>query len=99
MSLIIIIILKFFIYQLTQLQSLDQGIIIRTFKLYLNGWNGLLLDANPSLITKSKYVRKKDISINSIISNKNIDTCEFHISRNSNYSSINPKHVINGKSY
>lgn len=65
-----------------------------TFKLYLNGWNGLLLDANPSLITKSKHVRKKDISINSIISNINIDTCDFHISKNSNYSSINPKHVI-----
>ena len=43
-----------------------------TFKLYLNGWSGLLLDANPILINKSKSVRKKDISINAIISNKNI---------------------------
>lgn len=65
-----------------------------TFKLYLNGWSGLLIDANPILIKKSKSVRKKDISINSIISNKNIDSCEFHISRNSNYSSIDPKHII-----
>ena len=29
-----------------------------TFKLYLNGWSGLLLDANPILINKSKEVCK-----------------------------------------
>ena len=65
-----------------------------TFKLYLSGWNGILIDANPKLIDISKKIRKNDICINALVSNKSYDT-EFYISKNSNFSSINKIHVEN----
>lgn len=65
-----------------------------TFKLYLNGWNGILIDANPNLIDLSKRIRKKDICINALISNESRGT-NFYISKNSNFSSIHKNHVEN----
>lgn len=63
-----------------------------TFKLYLSGWNGILIDANPYLIDISKRIRKKDICINALISNECQGT-DFYISKNSNFSSIYKNHV------
>lgn len=63
-----------------------------SFKLYLNGWNGILIDANPNLIISSKKIRKKDICINALISDKK-NNSNFYLSKNSNYSSLDIEHV------
>ena len=64
-----------------------------TYKLYLLGWTGILVDGNKELISKSRKVRKKDICINAIVSNMDVDNIDFYISQNSNYSSINLNHI------
>ena len=41
-----------------------------TFKLYLEGWKGILIDGNPELIELSSRIRKADICLHEIISNQ-----------------------------
>ncbi len=41
-----------------------------THYLYKKGWNGINIDANPNTINKFNHYRKRDININSLISNK-----------------------------
>jgi len=38
-----------------------------TFKLYLQGWNGILVDGNKALIDKAKKIRRQDICIHGIV--------------------------------
>ena len=66
-----------------------------TFKLYLAGWNGLLVDGNPSLINKAKNIRKKDICIHALVSNEN-RTMDFYISDGNLFSSIDSGHAALG---
>jgi FkbM family methyltransferase len=58
-----------------------------TFKLYMQGWNGVLVDANPGLIDISRKIRKKDICVHALISNENRDM-DFYISDGDLFSSI-----------
>jgi FkbM family methyltransferase len=58
-----------------------------TFKLYLMGWNGLLVDGNSQLINKAKKIRKKDICINTLVSNR-VEKVKFYIAENHQMSSM-----------
>ncbi len=44
--------------------------ISNTFQLYLNGWHGIAIDANPTLIEKWKRKRKNDIPLVAAISDE-----------------------------
>ena len=44
--------------------------ISNTFQLYLKGWHGIAIDANPALIAKWKRKRKNDIPIMAAISDE-----------------------------
>lgn len=59
-----------------------------TFKLYLSGWKGIIIDGNYELIEESKKIRKEDVCICAVVSNK-IENLDFFISEDTNYSSIN----------
>ncbi len=41
-----------------------------TFKLYLKGWSGICVDGNANLVNKFKRIRKRDICLNAIVSDK-----------------------------
>lgn len=58
-----------------------------TFKLYLEGWKGILIDGNPELIDLSMRVRKADICLNEIISSQSGEV-EFSLTPDSLYSHI-----------
>jgi FkbM family methyltransferase len=58
-----------------------------TFSLYLNGWRGILIDANEDLIKKCKEIRKGDIAIAAAISDVEKQV-SFHISNASAVSTI-----------
>ena len=51
-----------------------------TWKLYLKGWFGLCVDANPYLINKYKKIRPKDIAVQKVIS-KEDGIVDFYSSR------------------
>ncbi|WP_414528207.1 FkbM family methyltransferase [Nodularia chucula] len=42
-----------------------------TWKLYLRGWQGITIDANPELIKTFKKIRPKDISLAKVVSDEN----------------------------
>lgn len=44
--------------------------ISNTFQLYLNGWRGIAIDANPTLIEKWKRKRKNDIPLVAAVSDE-----------------------------
>lgn len=44
--------------------------ISNTFQLYINGWHGIAIDANPTLIEKWKRKRKNDIPLVAAISDE-----------------------------
>ncbi|WP_337045201.1 FkbM family methyltransferase [Emticicia sp. 17c] len=44
--------------------------ISNTFQLYLHGWHGIVIDANPKLIDKWKRKRKQDIPVVAAISDE-----------------------------
>ena len=44
-----------------------------TFALYLKGWNGVNIDGNKGLINECLRIRKKDISLNALVSNDEKD--------------------------
>lgn len=58
-----------------------------TFKLYLNGWNGINIDGNSSLIDSFNKIRKKDINICAIISNTK-EKIKFYISDDDRVSTV-----------
>jgi FkbM family methyltransferase len=58
-----------------------------TFGLYLQGWRGVIIDANSSLIDKCKKIRKKDISICAAVSDTKREAT-FHKSTTSAVSTI-----------
>ena len=62
-------------------------IFSNTFKLYLEGWKGILIDGNPELIELSRRIRKADICLNEIISNQSGEV-EFSLTPDSLYSHI-----------
>ena len=41
-----------------------------TFKLYLKGWSGICIDGNGSLIEKFRKVRKRDVCLQQVLSDK-----------------------------
>lgn len=63
-----------------------------TFKMYTQGWTGILVDGNPTLIEKAKKVRKKDICLNALVSNE-IGEKDFYLSGSSLISSLDPVHA------
>jgi FkbM family methyltransferase len=58
-----------------------------TFKLYLEGWKGILIDGNPDLIALSRRIRSSDICLNEIISDQSGEV-EFSLTPDSLYSHI-----------
>jgi FkbM family methyltransferase len=66
-----------------------------TFKLYLTGWRGILVDANPYLIKKAREIRKKDICVHALVSNEQTDM-DFYISELDLFSSIHSEHAESG---
>jgi FkbM family methyltransferase len=58
-----------------------------TWKLYLKGWKGIAIDANPSLISEYKKIRPRDAAIATVVSNNN-EVLEFYFSKTS--------HLISG---
>jgi FkbM family methyltransferase len=59
-----------------------------TFKLYLKGWKGINIDGNPDLIKKFRSIRKRDISINEIISNEQKEVIFYQDDQNHELSSM-----------
>jgi FkbM family methyltransferase len=58
-----------------------------TFKLYLKGWSGINIDGNSGLIEKFKKVRKRDLSLCEIVSDKT-DPVRFYISDDDRVSTV-----------
>ena len=58
-----------------------------TWQLYLRGWRGVVIDANPSLTQKFETFRPSDISVTAAVSNQEKEI-EFYFSKNS--------HLISG---
>lgn len=54
-----------------------------TWKLYLNGWRGMVIDANEELIREYKKVRPNDISVQEVISDSE-ECLDYYFSNNSN---------------
>lgn len=54
--------------------SNDPIALSNTFLLYLEGWTGINIDLNESLINKSRRIRKNDINICAAISNEKKET-------------------------
>jgi FkbM family methyltransferase len=59
-----------------------------TFKLYLKGWRGINIDGNPNLIKKFRSIRKKDLSLNEIISSEQKEVVFYQDDRNHELSSM-----------
>ena len=59
-----------------------------TFKLYLKGWRGINIDGNPNLIKKFRSIRKRDISLNEIISSEKKEVIFYNDDRNHELSSM-----------
>lgn len=66
-----------------------------TFKLYLLGWQGVLVDGNPTIIQKTGRIRKQDICVNALVSNQNREM-DFYVSESHLISSIDPVHAGSG---
>lgn len=60
--------------------------ISNTFRFYLAGWRGLLIDANAKLIAKNKRIRKKDTVICAAISDQE-HIVNFYESTNTSWES------------
>ena len=54
-----------------------------TWKLYLNGWRGMVIDANEELIQEYKKVRPYDIPVQEVISDSE-ECLDYYFSNNSN---------------
>lgn len=65
----------------------DPILYSNTWRLYIKGWQGIAIDANPQLIEKYKKVRPRDVAINKVISDKE-ETLHFYFSKTS--------HLISG---
>ena len=61
-----------------------------TFKLYLKGWSGINIDGNEGQIKKYKSLRKRDISLNEVISNENKEIIFFQDDYNPALSCVDP---------
>jgi hypothetical protein len=53
-----------------------------TWQLYLRGWTGVVIDANPSLTKKFETFRPSDIAFTAAVSNQEKEI-EFYFSKNS----------------
>ena len=63
-----------------------------TFKLYVQGWKGILVDGNKGLIEKSKRIRKKDTCVHAIVSNEKKQV-NFYLAENNLMSSMDDAFV------
>lgn len=68
-----------------------------TFKLYLQDWDGILVDGNPVLIEKARKIRKKDTCIHALVSNETREA-DFYIGESNLMSSIDAGFVENSSS-
>jgi FkbM family methyltransferase len=85
------------------LHSVDRGFYVdvgcfhpmrfsNTFRFYKQGWHGLNIDANPTLIDECRDRRPEDTSICAAISNRE-DTREFYVSENPEVSTMSEEHL------
>lgn len=63
-----------------------------TFRFYKEGWHGINIDANPTLIDECRSHRPKDTSICAAISNRE-ETREFYVSGNPEVSTMSKEHL------
>ncbi|HSU28590.1 MAG TPA: FkbM family methyltransferase [Chitinophagaceae bacterium] len=64
-----------------------------TFQLYLQGWQGIVIDANKELVKKFKRIRKKDTCICAAVSDIEKEVI-FHRSETSAVSTIDEKKIV-----
>lgn len=64
-----------------------------TFKLYLKNWKGLAIDGNENLCNRFKKIRKRDIVINALISDKEQEVRFYIDEKQHEYSSIEPDFI------
>ena len=57
-----------------------------TWLLYLKGWKGIAIDANPTLIERYKSTRTRDIAITAVISDVEQEV-DFYYPKNSDLTS------------
>lgn len=62
-----------------------------TSKLYLKGWQGICADGNAGLIKKFRRIRKRDICLHAIVSDRRQDVVFYQDSKDHEYSSIDPE--------
>ena len=63
-----------------------------TYSLYKNGWRGLCIDGNETLIRQFEKVRPHDICVCAVVSNSS-DEITFTEFTDSGVSSVNPQHI------
>jgi FkbM family methyltransferase len=61
-----------------------------TFKLYLKGWRGICADGNAGLMRKFRKIRKRDICLHAIISDRAQEMIFYQDSKDHEYSSVDP---------
>lgn len=69
-----------------------------TFGLYKQGWQGICIDANESLIKKFKKLRLRDVCISAVVSNQEKELT-FTKFKDSEISSVNKDHVSEWSKY
>jgi len=69
-----------------------------TFDLYLNGWRGLNIDANGSLVAECKRVRKQDVCIQAAVSDSEREVT-FHKARDHAVSTIDETRLVEWKKH
>lgn len=62
-----------------------------TSKLYLKGWTGICADGNAALIKKFRRIRKRDICLHAIVSDKQKEMIFYEDRQNHEYSSVDPQ--------
>jgi len=61
-----------------------------TFKLYLKDWNGICADGNANLIKKFRKIRRRDICLHAIVSDRRRDMVFYQDDKNHELSSVDP---------
>jgi len=61
-----------------------------TLSLYMHGWRGVNIDANPKLIKRFREARRRDVAVCAAISDRELNV-EFHEFENDLVSTVEPK--------
>lgn len=62
-----------------------------TSKLYLKGWQGICADGNAALIRKFRRIRRRDICLHAIVSDRRMEMTFYQDKKDHEYSSVDPE--------